>query len=131
MSKSFLLLCLVLCALVLISCAKSESTTNREAAPAASPKTSPAATTATTGTSTAAEKIGVPECDAYIAAYEACIRDKVPAAGRATYESTFATLRKQWHDAAANPQTKAGLAAGCKAATDAARTAMKSYNCNF
>src|SRR4029453_18044564 len=119
MSKTFLLL-LVLCTLLLIGCAKSESTTNREAAPPAAPKASPAATTTTTASTTAGDKIGVPECDAYIAAYEACVRDKVPATGRAAYESSFATIRKQWHDAAANPQTKAGLAAACKAATDAA-----------
>jgi hypothetical protein len=131
MSKNFLLLCLVLCALVLIGCAKSESTTNREAAPPASPKASPAATTTTTASSTAGDKIGVPECDAYIAAYEACVRDKVPATGRAGLESSLATARKAWHDAAANPQTKAGLPAACKAATDAAKTSMKSFNCTF
>ena len=136
MSKSFLPLCLVLCALVWIGCAKSESSTNREAAPPTTPKASPASTapTATTGSSPAsstAEKTGVAECDAFLTAYEACIHDKVPAAARASFESSIANWRKSWHDLAANPQTKATLAGICKTTIDSARTSMKAYGCTF
>jgi hypothetical protein len=131
MSKNFLLLCLVLCALVLIGCAKSESTTNREAAPPASPKASPAATTTTTASSTAGDKIGVPECDAFIASYQACVHDKVPAAARATFETGVANWKKSWHDLAANPQTKATLVGVCKTQLESAKTSMKAYGCTF
>ncbi|HKE56377.1 MAG TPA: hypothetical protein VKB46_06745 [Pyrinomonadaceae bacterium] len=130
MSKT-LLLCLVLCALVLIGCAKSESSTNREAAPPASPKASPATTTNTASTAPAADKTGVAECDAFIAAYENCVRDKVPAAQRATFESSLSTWKKSWHDLATNPQTKGTLAAACKTQIDAARTSMKAFGCTF
>jgi hypothetical protein len=132
MSKTFLLLCFVLCTLLLICCAKSESTTNRDAAAPASPKASPAATTTTTATTTTAgDKIGVPECDAFIAAYESCIHDKVPAAARATFETGVAKWKKSWHDLAANPQTKATLVGVCKAQVDSAKTSMKAYGCTF
>jgi hypothetical protein len=83
-------------------------------------------TAASTGT-----KIGVPECDDYLEKYEACVTGKVPAAARATFTTSMETTRKAWRDAAATPAGKAGLAQACKAASDAAKTAMKSYGCEF
>ena len=109
----------------MIGCAKSETTTNRASATA--PAASPAATTTASNTG----EIGVPECDAYLKAYEACVHDKVPAAARATFETALANSKKAWHAQAANPQTKAALAAACKTAQDNARTTMKAYNCTF
>ena len=110
----------------MISCAKSETTTNRASAPA--PAASPAATTTT---ASHAGEVGVPECDAFLKAYEACVHDKVPAAARPTFDTTLANWKKAWHDQAANPQTKSTLAAACKTAHDNARTTMKAYNCTF
>jgi len=110
----------------MISCAKSETTTNRASAPA--PAASPAATT---NTASHAGEVGVPECDAFLKAYEACVHDKVPAAARPTFDTTLANWRKAWRDQAANPQTKSALAAACKTAHDNARTSMKAYNCTF
>ncbi len=120
--------CLV-SALLLISCAKADHTTNRDAtSPSASPAASPAATTTTTAST---GEVGVPECDAFIKAYEACVKDKVPAAVRPTFESTLTTWKKTWHDQAANPQTRVALTAACKSAHDQAKTSMKAYNCTF
>ena len=110
---------------LMIGCAKSGTTTNRES-PAA-PAASPAATTAASQTGA----VGVPECDAFLKAYEACVHDKVPAAARPTFDTTLANWKKAWHDQAANPQTKSTLAAACKTAHDNARTTMKAYNCTF
>src|ERR1700748_1390815 len=84
------------------------------------------------GTTTASgDKIGVPECDDYIAKYEACVNSKVPETMRATVKASMETARKQWKDLAATPQGKAGLAQACKAATDTAKQAMTSYGCSF
>jgi len=126
-SKFSLLLLVAVSTVLMISCAKSETTTNR-AATSTAPAASPAATT-TTASNTG--EIGVPECDAYLKAMEACVHDKVPAAARQTFETTLANSKKLWHDQAANPQTKSALAAACKTAHDNARTTMKAYNCTF
>ena len=125
--KFSLLLLVAISTILMFGCSKSETSTNREAAPATAPAASPAATT----TAARAGDIGVPECDAFLKAYEACVHDKVPAAARPTFDTTLANWRKAWHDQAANPQTKAALAQACKTAHDQARTSMKTYNCTF
>jgi len=128
MSKSLLLVLTLVVAVLMISCAKSESTTNRDAtAPATSqPATSPATTTASSS-----DSIGVAECDAFLKSYEACVKDKVPEAQRATFNTGLAQWRKSWHDLAQNPQTKATLASICKTQLDNAKQSMKAYGCTF
>lgn len=93
--------------------------------------TAPTANTATTSAAPSADKIGVPECDEYIAKYEACINSKVPENIRATFKNAFDSSRKAWRDAAATPQGKAGLATACKAAQDNARATLGSYGCSW
>jgi hypothetical protein len=127
LQKAFLILCVV-CAIVLIGCSKSETTTNRESA--APPATSPATTAPATAT-TAGEKIGVPECDEFIAAYDACVSSKVPEAARAQYKTAIAQWRTSWRKLAENPNTKATLAAACKQSAESARASMKTYGCTF
>jgi len=86
---------------------------------------------ATSNTSTASgDKVGVPECDEYIAKVEACLA-KVPAAGQPAVKSSLDTMRKSWRDAAATPQGKAGLAQACKQALETAKTSMASYQCSW
>src|SRR6266496_2614179 len=118
MSKSLLLTISVFCTLLFLGCNKSESTTNRASsanAPAASPSAKAPSTMAS------GEKIGVPECDEFITAYEACVNDKVPAAARAQFKASVAQWRKSWHDLAANPKSKATLAGVCKTSLDQAK----------
>ena len=129
MSKSLILVLTLLVAMLMIGCSKSESTTNKDAATPTKPAASPAATTATTASS--ADSIGVPECDAFIAKYEACVKDKVPAQARAQFNTGLAQWRKSWHDLAQNPQTKATLVGVCKTQLDSAKTSMKAYGCTF
>jgi hypothetical protein len=93
--------------------------------------TAPAANANTTAAAPSADKIGVPECDDYIAKYEACINSKVPENLRATYKGAFDSARKAWRDAAATPQGKAGLATACKAAHDQAKTTLGSFGCSW
>ena len=124
LTKLSLFLCVV-CAIFLLGCAKTETNSNSNANTAATKTTTPASTTAS------ADKIGVPECDAYIAAYDACVSGKVPEVARAQYKTALDQLRTSWKKLADNPQTKPSLAAACKQATEQARTAMKTYNCTF
>jgi len=118
---------LVVSALLLIGCSKAEQTTNRSETAAPSPATAPSTTTATAS----AGDIGVPECDAFLKAYETCIHDKVPAAQRATFDTGIATWKKTWKAQASDPQTKAALVTACKSAQDGAKSSMKAYGCTF
>jgi hypothetical protein len=70
------------------------------------------------------DKVGVAECDEYIAKLEACM-SSAPEASRGMIKTNLDTMRKQWKDAAATPQGKSGLAVGCKTALD---TAKQSYS---
>jgi hypothetical protein len=128
-SKSIFVILFSASVLLTISCAKSESTTNRDATAPAT--TAPTASPAAKATTSSTAAVGVPECDAFLKAYEACVHDKVPAAARPTFETSMANWRKAWHDQAANPQTKAALAGICKTSQDQARTSMKPYGCTF
>jgi len=83
------------------------------------------------GANAAADSVGVAECDSYLAAYETCLKDKVPAAARDLMKSSFESTRASWRQAAATPEGRAGLATACKTARDTARQAMASYGCQF
>ena len=116
--------------------ANSTTNTNTNAARntnAASTTNTNTATNTSGGISSApsADKIGVPECDDYIAKYEACINSKVPEAMRAQQKAAFDASRKAWRDAAATPAGKAGLAQACKSAHDVAKTSLASYGCSW
>jgi hypothetical protein len=89
--------------------------------PASKPSTAPAG----------GNTIGVPECDDYLSKVEACIANNVPEDARAMQRQSMDQMRDQWRQAAANPTAKAGLAAGCKAALDAARSSFATYGCEW
>ena len=125
----------VSCLLLLVACG---AATNDNAANANATKATTSSNTAVVTTNTpaattpaAGDKIGVPECDDYLAKYETCITGKVPEAARAQYKATMESTRKSWRDLAANPQTKASLAQACKLATESAKTSMKALGCEF
>ena len=123
--KSFLIFC-VLCAAILIGCSKTETTDNSNSMAGNSNKAT--TTTNTNTTASTGEKIGVPECDDFIAKYEACT-SKVPEAGRAAYKSAVDQWRASWKKLAANPATKGTLAAACKQAAEQQAAAWKTYGC--
>ena len=126
MRKQFVLSLCVVSALLILSCGSSETETTNKAA-----ETKPTTTSSPTSTTNSGTTIGVPECDDYIAKYDACVSNKVPEASRAQYKSSIEQMRSSWKQLASNPQTKASLAQACKNATEQARTAMKSFNCDF
>ena len=124
-----LMFCLVV-GLLVVACTKSADTNRAAATNSAAPATSPATATHTPAAA-AAEKIGVPECDAFLTAYENCVTTKVPAAQRATFETGIKTWRTEWKKLADNPQTKGTLVEACKKQQDAQRTALKAYGCTL
>ena len=128
-TSNLYLILFVVSALLLMGCAKSETTTNRDVTATSSPAASPASTTAPSTAS--ATEIGVAECDAFLKAYEACIKDKVPAAARPTFDTALTNWRKAWRDLANNPQTKGTLAAACKTARDQNAASLKAYGCTL
>ena len=78
-----------------------------------------------------ADSVGVAECDQYLAAYETCLKDRVPAAASAALKSSFESTRASWRQAASTSEGRAGLATACKTARDAARQSMAAYGCQF
>jgi hypothetical protein len=130
MLKRTLLIFAVLCAAILVGCSKAETTENSNMAMSNSNKPATMSTPATTTTtaSTSDEKIGVPECDEFIAKYEACT-SKVPEIARAQYKSAIEQWRSSWKKLAADPQTKGTLAAACKQAAEQQAAAWKMYGC--
>lgn len=91
----------------------------------------PAAVQSTAPASTGAAEFGVPECDAYLEKYLACVESKVPEAVRATMRAQIDQTKSQWKQAASTPEGRTGLAAACKQASEAAGAAMKAYGCSW
>ena len=112
MSRFVLLIACVLIGLLVLACG---APTNRNAA---------APSTVSSG-----EKIGIAECDNFIAAYETCVNSKVPEAARANVSASVTRLRSDWKKMADDPQLRATLAAHCKAQRETTMAAMKTYNC--
>jgi len=125
LTRTLLILC-ALFAMLLLGCSKTETTTNDNAASSSKASSSPATTAVSAG-----EKIGVPECDDFIAKYDACVSSKVPEAARAQYKSAVAEWRKSWKKLADNPATKGSLAAACKQAAEQQAAAFKTYGCTW
>jgi hypothetical protein len=99
---------------------------------AACQQSSPPATTAAPAKPAAvatADSVGIPECDDYLTKYQACVESKVPEAARGALKQSIDQTRAAWRIAAGNPGGKEGLAAACKQARDASKTAMSSYGC--
>ena len=124
---TILMSCLVL-GLVVMACSKTETTTNTNTSSGTTEKPAAASTPASAAASTSSDKVGVPECDDFIAKYESCT-SKVPEMVRAQYESAGKQMRDQWKKLAENPQTKATLAAACKQAVEQQASAWKMYGC--
>lgn len=128
MLRSALLIFCVLCAAILIGCSRTE-TSNSNTTAENSNKTS--ATTSTPATASTGDKVGIPECDDFIAKYEACVSGKVPEMARGSFQTMLKNWRTEWKKAADNPQTRGTLAAGCKQAAEQANASMKAYGCTF
>lgn len=105
-------------------------------APAPPATTAPAATVApatTAPAATAAEaEFGVPECDAFMKAWTACVDSpRVPAEARAAFKTSLDQARASYKAAAASPQGKATLASMCTQQLAVTKQALAAYNCTW
>jgi len=124
MSAKTILIVLVVCVPFLNGCAGLVTRSNSNSK---SPKGSSNSAAATTSSS---EKIGIPECDDFIAKYNACISDHVPAAKKAQYKENIDAFARTWKQLMANAD-KNTVAAACKRHSEMARENMKSFGCEF
>ncbi len=129
MLRKSLLVFSIMCIAILIGCSKTETSNSNTA----SGNSNSASTNSGGGSSTTAsgDKIGIPECDDFLAKYEACVTGKVPEQARAAYQSSLKQWKDSWKQMASNPQTKGALAAACKSAREQQETALKSYGCTW
>jgi hypothetical protein len=127
MYRNLILVICVLCAAILIGCSKTETSNTNTAMDNSNKGTTKTGTT----TTSSGEKIGIAECDDFIAKYEACVTGKVPEAARASYQTALKQWRESWKKLAENPQTRGTLAAACKQAREQQETALKSYGCTW
>lgn len=120
-------------AVLLVSCSKTANTSNSNtnSSNTAQKSTGTSGTSTTSTTASAGDKIGVAECDDFIAKYEACVSGKVPEMARAQYQSAVKQWKESWKKLADNPQTKGTLAAACKQAREQQEAALKSFGCTF
>jgi hypothetical protein len=120
-------LAVLVAGLVSVGCAGEKPPAAKPAAPA--PGAANAA--ASTGAAAAGSEFGVPECDLYVKNYQACLDSKVPEAARAMVRQSFDQTRAAWRQAAATPEGRQGLAAGCTQAEAMAKQAMAAYGCRW
>ena len=121
--KSVLIPC-VLCTAIMFGCYKSQRTgsENSRNANGSGGNSTPVAST---------EKIGIPECDEFVAKYEACITDHVPEAKQRQYRENIAAWSKAWRQQMVNTTARDVVAAACKRHIIASRESMKSFGCEF
>jgi hypothetical protein len=127
MRRMTLLVVSVVLAVGLFACSKSDNTSNSNSTTTTAEKSTSSNPTTSTASSSG-EKIGVPECDDFIAKYESCTA-KVPEIAREQYKSAMVQWKASWKKLAENPQTKGSLAAACKQAAEQQAAAWKMYGC--
>ena len=122
----------VLCAALLIGCGKTETTNNSNSMAMDGNKNTSTTTTTTTTSSTTSsdEKIGIQECDDFIAKYDACLT-KVPEMVRGPFKNALTEWRKSWKELAKDPANREKLTTACKQAAEQQASALKAYGCNF
>jgi hypothetical protein len=124
MSARTILIVLVVCVSFLNGCAGLVTRSNSNSKPAKGSSNSAGAT------ASSSEKIGIPECDDFIAKYNACISDHLPEAKKAEYKENIDAFARTWKQLMANSD-RSTVAAACKRHSDMARENMKSFGCEF
>jgi len=78
----------------------------------------------------ASSEFGVPECDAYVKKYLACL-ESVPEPARAAARQGFDQSREGWKRLAATPEGRTGLVTACQQAESASKVGMQAYGCKW
>jgi len=135
MSRTLLLIASLVGAVLLFGCTTTENTnnanSNSNATAAEKSGSAPSSSTPGAASASSDDKIGVPECDDFIAKYDACVSNKVPEVVRAQYKDAIARWRTEWRKQANDPATRGHLAAACKQAAEQQNAALKSFGCSF
>lgn len=121
-TKSFFVVC-ILSVVLLAGCSKSSPTNG------AAKGNSSAATANATPVNR--EKVGIAECDDFIAKYETCISSQVPEAQKRQHQENIDALRSSWRQLAVSTGAKETLVLMCKRQVAQARESMKDFNCQF
>ena len=103
---------LLLATLTLAACSEQAAPPAPATAPAA--PAAPAEPAAPAAPAAAASVTGIAECDEFLAAYEQCLSDKMPAEARAQMQVGYDQWKKSWAEMAANDATKASLPMVCQ-----------------
>jgi hypothetical protein len=77
------------------------------------------------------ERVGIPECDAYLAGYTACVARKVPMAQRPAMMQTVKEMRAAWKKAAKSKAAIETMANTCKMMRQTARKTMAKFGCKW
>jgi hypothetical protein len=84
-----------------------------------------------TPTPKAAEQVGIPSCDTFLAQYEACIDTKIPEAQRAFHRKTVEEKRKGWIEYGNKfPSLKSSLGETCKSTMTLIAVMLEPYGCS-
>lgn len=86
---------------------------------------------ATTALAQSNAPVGVPECDSFLAAYDRCLNENVPAANRAQVGAAVGQMRDSWRQAATNATARPMLAQQCAGIRQSMSASMAQYNCRF
>jgi len=130
MRNASTLLCFTILAGLLGACGKSDT----NVAPAVAVQSgvaSPAAEPAASPTTSAAAFTGVAACDDFLAAYEQCVTEKMPAQARDQMKVGLDQWKKSWRDMANNAAMKDSLPQICAQSRDASKPALQAYGCTL
>lgn len=118
-------------AAVLVGCGSPPKET--EAAAAASTAAETASTPAAPPDGVAViTKFGVPECDAYVAKYMACVEGKVTGEAKQQLLATFEANQKKWRAMSTMKEAALALGLACKASAQKAKEELAvEYGCEF
>ena len=78
-----------------------------------------------------AQEIGIKACDDFIARYEACVTDKIPAASQAEFKSALTQWRTEWKQLASDPNNNLILTGVCNQIQEQSKAAFTPYGCAF
>ncbi|HJQ58081.1 MAG TPA: hypothetical protein VJ890_14325 [Vineibacter sp.] len=87
----------------------------------------------TTAPAVAQDVVGIAACDDFLAKYETCARDKMPAAQRSAIVDSINAMRSGWKQIlTSSPQSRGDLEATCRQTMDSMKASLSStYGCSF
>jgi hypothetical protein len=78
-----------------------------------------------------AQEVGIKACDEFIAKYEACVADKIPAASQTEFKNALTQWRTEWKQLASDPNNSLILTGVCNQIQEQSKAAFTPYGCAF